>query len=144
MTIEGRMADPSKLNAAVDALDAQHHLLGKIAREKAGNWKLATVRARRDLSQRLATVSSIMNSDDDNGHSDGQVDTSDRDRVRVSLSNFRRALAMHQASYPAVAIEGQGGYRDSANKVDAAHANFVTLVRQVYGLSPHQKEMRKA
>ena len=140
----GLLADRIKLNAAVDALAAQHHLLGKIAREKAGNWKLETIRARRDLSLLLASVSSIISSSEIEEPSAGQVDAGDRDRVRASLSNFRRALAMHQASYPAVAIEGQGGYGESANTVDAAHADFVALARQIYGRSTRPKVIGKA
>lgn len=130
------MVDRAKLSEVLDALDAQHRLISAIARDRTGNWKLLLVQARRELALLLTAAASDMNALLlVPPAASGGITASDREQLRSSLSRCRHALAMHQATFPAVAIEDQGGYRESAAMVQAAHDDFIQLVRRLFNLA---------
>ncbi len=131
------MAGEGDLGAALDAMEIRHRDLAKIIHDRNGNWRLDLVRARRELAILLGQVGSILSRDimaDRVGRD--VLSPVDRDAVRSRLSDFRHALAIHQASYPAVNIDTNDGYLESSRRVLAAHDAFCSLVRRTYDLPP--------
>ena len=130
------MVDRAKLSKALDALDTQHQLIGAIAGDRTGDWKLKLVKARRELALLLTAAASDMNALLlVPPTSSGGITAPDQEKLRSSLSRCRHALAMHQATFPVVAIEEKGGYRESAAMVQAAHEDFIQLARRLFNLA---------
>jgi hypothetical protein len=119
-------ADRSDLAASLDELEQEQAGLRDIVRSGRKEWRNELVRKRRVMATLVTRVASLFD-EFERGHCRDTVTL----RIRKLLSEFRAALAGHQATYSAVMIEPSSSeYRASADKVRATCVEFCGLTRR--------------
>jgi len=124
------MADREAFKAALNELEAaQAELRGIVHTGQEGWWRNELVRKRRAMAMLVSRLAEQL--DDFERQADRAMPTAG---IREKLSEFRSALAMHQATYPVVVIErNDNAYRRSVDQVGAKCAELCHHARRAIG-----------
>lgn len=118
------MSDKSELRDEVAKLERVHAALALLADRTDSGRKMELVNLRRDLATQISAISNVAEK--------GFLVSADDNVVREfrnALSAMRRAVALHQANFPAVALDTQGAeYNVSVKAVREANAGFMQWV----------------
>lgn len=121
------IADPvsvEMLRRAIAELASIHQSIVALDRRTDDGWRRELIALRRRLQQQTQTVTTFVETLDPN--------RDETRRLRAALGRMRTGVALHQASWPAVAIDRTDPrYRDSVVGLRAAYKDFVALAETI-------------
>ena len=123
------MGTEQDIKAAIDELEQLHRRFGDVVQSSRDNWRQELIRLRRTLSDLVGRIVILLN-DAECGEI---LAPGTRSEIRTRLSAFRAALADHQASWSAIAVEeSDPEYRGSVETLRAASVEFSNYLRRVF------------
>ena len=116
---------------AIAKLESLHGELAALPKSGAEDWRDKLICYRRQLEVQKTAVAGLPVWRELGGNEE------DRIRLKAALSGMRSALALHQASWPAVAIDPDDrGYQQSVGSVREANRIFLDLARTILLKTP--------
>ena len=118
--------------SAVDDLEQIQSAMSGIAASPDANWKRQIIESRRKLQAQISVVSEAIRQCES-----GMPSPELTVRLLVALSKMRSTLAIHQAKWPAVAIDvSSADYAESLASVRQANRTFISLAREALASRP--------
>ena len=118
------MSDKTELRGEVAKLERIHAALALLTDRTDSGRKMELVNLRRELATQISAISNVAEK--------GFLVSADNHVVREfrnALSAMRRAVALHQANFPAVALDDQSAdYSVSVKAVREANTGFMQWV----------------
>jgi hypothetical protein len=116
-----------KLRDAVASWKETRSELARLSTQQLDDWRLKTVRLRRALQEQIGLIGAAMNELDTATQAFDEFVT-----LRRALSTVRSQLAMHQAQWPAVAIQPEDRqYKASAASLRQANDVFAEAAERL-------------
>ena len=122
--------DPAAADAlrlAADELARIHAEIVALSKRSDDSWRRELIALRRRLQQKIVDVSQLVET---------LPEGEGLRQLRAALSRMRSNVALHQANWPAVAIDrGDAGYKSSVSEVRAANTDFLAAVTKLLSSS---------
>ena len=121
------MSDLTAFRDGVSELERIQAKMAGLSKCDEADWRRGLIDLRRQLQSQISRVATVAK-DCDRLVSDQRLAS----QVRDALSHMRSTLALHQADWPAVAIDPESlDYRMSVESVRTANRAFLDLAKQV-------------
>lgn len=121
------MSDLEAFRESVSELQRVQVALGGIDKDNGHDWRREFIDLRRKLQLQISNVATAANGSRRLSGDDGLAR-----EVKSALSRMRSTLALHQANWPAVAIDGDNpAYVRSTASVRDANKAFMEVARRV-------------
>lgn len=115
-----------QLSASFEEFERLQSSFAQNSGQQDPNWRRNLIGLRRELQDSLIAIrAALQNLEGDQGHSAATL------QLASALSSIRSAIALHQAEWPAVAIDtSDAGYRLAAKELRSATKAFRETARE--------------